>query len=435
MLRKRVPRTSHAHWTPLAGRSEPCEILAAAAVGRLPQLVPIRNARMATSPFMFFRGAAPVMAADLATTANIGLRVQACGDAHCANFGAYATPERRLVFDVNDFDETLPGPWEWDLKRLAVSLVLAARSRGLKERDGSTAVLAAMRSYRVNMTRFAAMPALDVWYTRLDTSAVVERSSPADRRRRLAMAQEAREKTNRAALEKITSLVDGRRHFNEEPPLLYHPSNDDDGGFDIDAIVGSYAQSLPPDVRVLFERYRLIDHAIKVVGVGSVGTRCAVALFAADDDDALVLQIKEANASVLERYLEPSMYRNHGERVVRGQQLMQSASDIFLGWGSSGEHDYYVRQLKDMKASVDIDLLDSYELREYAHFCAEALAMSHARSGDAATISGYVGKTDRFDKAIVQFAQAYADQTEHDHEGFVGAIEAGRVPTIDLERT
>jgi uncharacterized protein (DUF2252 family) len=431
-LRKTVPRTSHGHWSPAGDRPDPRDVLAQSAEGRIPGLIPIRNQRMSESAFAFYRGSAAVMACDLATTANTGVTVQACGDAHCMNFGAFATPERRLIFDVNDFDETLPGPWEWDVKRLAASLVLAGRSIPLKAGDCEIAVLAGMRSYRMHMASFAAMHALELWYARVDTQDVIAKSSPADRKRRLKMSEEAMERTNRAAVEKLTVIgPDGRRRFKDEPPLLYHATDENDGGFDVEAIVATYRQTIAPDVRVLFDRFRLVDCAIKVVGVGSVGTRCAVALFVADDDDTLLLQIKEANASVLERYVGPSVHRNHGERVVFGQRLMQSASDLFLGWGSSGEFDFYIRQFRDMKSSVDISVMDSYQLREYAHYCGRALAMSHARSGDAATISGYLGKTDRFDKALVQFANAYADQAERDYEAFVAAIKAGLVPVAE----
>jgi uncharacterized protein (DUF2252 family) len=368
-----------------------------------------------------------VMAADLARTPATGLRVQLCGDAHCLNFGAFATPERRLIFDVTDFDETLPGPWEWDLKRLAASLVLATRSIKLKAANASIAVLAAIRTYRLRMLEFATASALDVWYARIDLPEGVPPPDADDARRRKEIVATARLHSMAAAVAKITVLgIDGR-HFLDDPPLLYHPAGAEDGGFDIERVIQTYAQSLTPEVRVLFERYRIIDHAVKVVGVGSVGTRCSIGLMQADGDDALILQIKEASSSVLEPFAGPSTAQSHGERVVLGQRLMQSASDALLGWATSGEHDFYVRQFKDKKGSVDIAALDGLGLRDYAEMCGSALAMSHARSGDAAGIAGYLGKADTFDKAIVRFATLYADQAEQDYALFTAAVDTGKI--------
>ncbi|GAC1417481.1 MAG: DUF2252 domain-containing protein [Candidatus Velthaea sp.] len=421
-LREIAPRSSHGEWTIAEDRPDPVQLLDASSAGRIEHLIPIRNERMSASAFAFFRGAAAVMAADLGPTPRSGLMVQACGDAHCMNFGAFATPERRLIFDVNDFDETLPGPWEWDVKRLAASLVLAARHNKLKAGDARIAVLAASEEYRRRMAGFAKMTVLEVWYSRIDTDEVIYTSADDDRRRRERMASEARENSGAAAVEKFTEVVEGRRRIREEPPLLYHPADADQGEFDLERILASYTQSLRSDVRVLFGRYRLVDHAIKVVGVGSVGTRCAIALFETAGNDALLLQIKEANPSVLEGHLEASVFKNHGERVVRGQRIMQFASDIFLGWGSSGEHDFYIRQLKDMKASVEIDAMDAAALTEYGRYCAWALASAHARSGRPAAIAGYLGKSDVFDKAMVKFADSYADQAERDYAAFTGAL-------------
>jgi uncharacterized protein (DUF2252 family) len=426
--RDRVPRSAHSAWTPPPDRPDPLAVLAEAGRGRVDRLMPLRNARMAVSPFAFFRGAADIMAADLATTPVTGINVQLCGDAHCLNFGAFATAERRLIFDVNDFDETLAGPWEWDIKRLATSLVLAARSIKLKNDGGTVVVLAALRAYRLKLLEYAAMTAIETWYARIDAADVDIPDGPDKQRARKAIVESAHANSARAALDKITHVGVESRQFVENPPLLYHAASAAEGDFDIDRVFRSYIDSLTPEVRVLLGRYRLVDHAVKVVGVGSVGTRCAVALLQADGDDALILQIKQACASVLERYVGASPFVNHGERVVHGQRLMQTASDALLGWGTSGEHDFYVRQYRDKKGSIDIAALDGFGLREYGEMCARALAKSHARSGDAVQIAGYLGKGDTFDKALARFAVLYADQAEADFRDFRAAIEAGKIP-------
>jgi uncharacterized protein (DUF2252 family) len=427
VLRDGVPRSSHSAWEPPADRIDPLRIIAAAERGRVARLIPLRNARIAESPFAFYRGTAAVMAADLATTPVTGLRVQLCGDAHCLNFGAYATPERRLIFDVNDFDETLTGPWEWDVKRLAASLVLAARSIKLKDVSANIAALNAVRSYRLKMLEFAGATALDTWYTRIDAADLAAPADADERRKRKQIIEGAQTHSMKAAVAKYTVAGVGGRRLLEDPPLMYHPLDSSDGEFDIERVFATYALTLRPDVRVLFGRYRLIDHAVKVVGVGSVGTRCTVALLAADRDDTLILQIKQAEASVLEPYVGSSPFDNHGERVVYGQRLMQSASDVFLGWGTSGDHDFYVRQFRDKKGSVNIAAMDGYGLREYARMCGWALANAHARSGDAAQIAGYLGRNDAFDKALVRFGLLYANQAEADYEEFLAAIDAGKI--------
>jgi len=417
-LRREVPRASHAVWTPAPDR-DPLGLLDRVSRGRLPQLLPLRDERMEETPFTFFRGSAIIMAADLASTPRSGLMVQACGDAHCLNFGGFATPERNLIFDLNDFDETLPGPWEWDVKRLVTSVLLAGRQNGFKERDCEIAALSACEGYRTRMNELALKPALDVFYARLDAENILRAArNAAARRRRDRIADEAATASVHAAVERFTEVVDGRRRFKDDPPILFHSAETDRAGFDLEAIFVDYAETLAPDVRALFDRYILIDHAIKVVGVGSVGTRCGVGLFAADDGDQLILQVKEARRSVLEPYAEKSTFANQGERVVRGQRLMQAASDVFLGWASSGEHDFYVRQFKDMKASADLEAADRYQLREYAHWCAWALATAHARSGDAAAIAGYIGRRTTLDRALLAFANTYAEQVEQDHAAF-----------------
>jgi uncharacterized protein (DUF2252 family) len=429
-LRVRVPRSGHSAWIAPPDRSDPLRTLAERRRGRVVKLIPLRNARMAESPFAFYRGSADIMAADLACTPVSGLRVQLCGDAHCLNFGTFATPERRLVFEVTDFDETLPGPWEWDVKRLAASLVLAARSIKLKGENANIAVIAAVRSYRLRMLEFAAKTALDTWYARVDAAgAVSPETDPEARRRRKQIVEGAHAHSMQAALEKLTITAAGGRHFCDDPPLLYHPADEQDGDFAIEHVLTTYAQSLAPEVRVLFGRYRLVDHAVKVVGVGSIGTRSAVALLQADGDDALILQIKAAAPAVLEPYAGTSSFANHGERVVRGQRLMQSAGDVLLGWGTSGALDFYVRQFKDKKTAINIAAMDGFGLREYAQLCGTALAGAHARSGDAAQIAGYLGKADTFDKAIVRFAVLYADQAERDYALFLAAIDAGTIAT------
>jgi uncharacterized protein (DUF2252 family) len=330
-----------------------------------------------------------------------------------------------LIFDLNDFDETFPGPWEWDLKRLVTSALLAARQNGFKERSCQIAVLSAAEAYRTAINELAPRPALDVFYARLDAQKILDVARDAAiQGRQNRIADEAATASVRAAVDRFTEVVDGTRRFKEEPPLLFHSTETDRAGFDIEAIFAQYADTLGPDVRALFDRYSLIDHAIKVVGVGSVGTRCGVGLFTAGDDDMMILQVKEARESVLAPYLGKIVYANQGERVVRGQRLMQAASDVFLGWASSGEHDFYVRQFKDMKASAHLETADQYQLREYVHWCAWALATAHARSGDGAAIAGYVGRRTTLDRALLAFALAYAEQVERDLAAFTASVKA-----------
>jgi len=428
-LRTTVRRTAHAEIS-FDGRADPIALLTEVARNRLHFLVPLRNARMADSAFTFFRGAAVVMAADLARTPVTGLIVQACGDAHCLNFGGYASPERNLLFDVNDFDETLPGPWEWDLKRLVTSIAIAGRTNDLRKRQIKAATLETARAYRERMNEFAALPALDVWYARLDATAILDEAKTFEARRaRSKIADQVATESIREAVDKITTGDGMTRRFNDDPPALFHSERTDQRGFDVTRIMDEYRTTLSEEMQHLFDRYTFVDDAIKVVGVGSVGTRCAIVLYAADAHDPLLLQIKEAVPSVLEAYLPPSTYQNHGERVVRGQRLMQTASDAFLGWGSSGKHDFYVRQFKDMKASANLDHVDVEQLSLYGRYCAYALAMAHARSGDSAAIAGYLGTNDTMDVALQTFAETYADQNEDDYAAFLAGIEAGTIPT------
>jgi uncharacterized protein (DUF2252 family) len=427
-LRALVRRASHAE-IGFADRAGPLDLLDRVARTRLHFLVPLRNARMADSAFTFFRGAAVVMAADLARTPVTGIRVQACGDAHCLNFGGYASPERNLLFDVNDFDETLPGPWEWDLKRLVTSIVIAGRTNDLRKREIREAATQTARAYRSRMIDLAALPALDVWYARLDATQILDEAKSFEARRaRTKIAEQVATDSIRETVDKLTTGEGASRRFNDDPPALFHSERTAEHGFDVAHIMEQYRTTLPHDMQHLFDRYSLIDDAVKVVGVGSVGTRCAIVLYAADDHDPLLLQIKEAVPSVLEAYLPASTYHHHGERVVRGQKLMQTASDAFLGWGSSGKHDFYVRQFKDMKASANLDHVDVDQLALYGRYCAFALAMAHARSGDGAGIAGYLGPSDAMDDALVAFAETYADQNERDYAAFIAGIEAGTIP-------
>ena len=436
-LRDAAPRDAHAGWKPPKGRHDPVDIVSRSNVGRLPGLVPIRFGRMSSSPFAFYRGAAALMAADLAHTPTSGLRVQACGDAHLMNFGGFATPERNVIFDINDLDETLPAPWEWDLKRLAASVVIAAQFLQLTETEAARAARDLTRAYRERMADYASMRVLDVWYDRIDLQRYQDRSADpavmAEVRKRMAdrIADAQRKNVPDHMFPKLAELQGEAHRIKDEPPLIFHPDEslapDAHNGF-ANAIAG-YRESLPEHVRTLFDRYHFRDLAVKVVGVGSVGTFCLVGLFMAEENDPLFLQVKEARASVLEPYAGQSLHANHGQRVIVGQRLMQSASDVFLGWtvGAQGKH-FYVRQLRDLKMSAVIEDWDFGLLRQYARMCAHALARAHARSGDAALISGYAGSSETLDEAIADFAVAYSDQNRADYRAFVKAIRQGRIP-------
>jgi uncharacterized protein (DUF2252 family) len=409
----------------------------------VPELVPIRYGRMGVSPFAFFRGAAYVMASDLSSTAASGIAVQLCGDAHLSNFGVFGSPERALLFDVNDFDETLPGPWEWDVKRLAASVAIAGRSRGLSRRQRATAVRATVTEYREAMRRFAAMHNIDVWYARLGEadirSRLREQGAVRGREALDKFFAKAIHKDSSRAFSRLTHEVDGKRRIVSDPPLvmrmddLLSPNEARDSEEQMGRLLGSYRASLGSDRRRLLDGYRFVDLARKVVGVGSVGTRAWVALMLGrDQDDPLFLQCKEAQPSVLEPFLPKSRFSNHGRRVVEGQRLMQASSDILLGWlrgrGIDGERrDFYVRQLWDWKGSADIEALAPVGLAIYGRLCAWTLARGHACSGDCIAIAGYLGSGGSFDEALVRFAEGYADQNERDHRALVEAIEAGRI--------
>jgi uncharacterized protein (DUF2252 family) len=443
--RKVVPRSSHAKLEVEPGR-DPIAIFEAQNRSRLSSLVPIRYGRMLASPFAFYRGAAAVMARDLASTPTTGLDAQLSGDAHLSNFGGFASPERDLVFDLNDFDETLRGPFEWDVKRLAASFEILARVRALAQADRVRSVLRAVGGYREAMQQFAEVGDLDVWYAHLDATAIEAELRRAHDRRLAKKVGRVVEKVetdgDRRALEKLTRWVRGAPKLVSEPPLITPLAElgDDKDVVEsaIEAVFRSYRKTLPPDRRVLLDGFRYADLARKVVGVSSVGTRCFVVLMTGRDErDLLFLQVKEANASALEPALGASRLSNHGRRVVEGQRLIQGASDIFLGWArakpsdASGETDFYVRQLRDWKMSIDLERILPSELAEYASACGWTLARAHARSGDRIAIAAYLGKSDAFDRAVAEFAVAYAERNEQDHDALRQAVADGRIPATE----
>jgi uncharacterized protein (DUF2252 family) len=442
--RTAAPRSSQAAFEPASDRADPIELLQRQAATRVAELVPIRYGRMLMSPFAFYRGAAMIMARDLAATPRSGLTVQCCGDAHLSNFGVFASPERRLVFDLNDFDETLPGPWEWDVKRLATSVLIAARETGLAVKDQEQAVLDTVEEYRTAMARFAAMKNLDVWYAHLDIDPALRElgsqlSAKQVRRTGKALAK-ARTRDNMSAFAKLTRAVDGETRIVAEPPLIV-PIDDLAQGSERDEMLEvlheqlrSYRNTLEYDRRLLLDQFRLTDFARKVVGVGSVGTRAWIALLLGpDDQDPLFLQLKEAEASVLEESLGPSGFENHGERVVTGQRLMQATSDIFLGWlrDESGlddrPRDFYARQLRDWKGSAQVEQMTPGGLAKYGRLCGWTLARAHARSGDRVALAAYLGRGPSFDRAVAEFSNAYAEQNERDYHALAAAAKSGDI--------
>ncbi len=441
--RDAVPRSALGVWQPGPERRDPVELLEEQAASRVPELIPIRYGRMSVSPFTFYRGAAMLMAADLATRPRTSLRTQLCGDAHLSNFGAFAAPDRRLVFSVNDFDETLPGPFEWDVMRLVASFAVAGRSRGFDTAARATINQTVARAYRDSMRDLATMTTFDLWYARVDVdellqqwSARVDRTSRKNVERNVA---KARAKDSVRAVGKLTHLVDGQRRIIADPPLitpvadLLPPERREHFDEWVRATLRAYGRTMPADRRRLLERFHYVDAARKVVGVGSVGTRAWIALLTGNDEnDPLMIQIKEAQPSVLEPFVGKSNFSNHGQRVVEGQRLMQAASDIVLGWvratGLDGvERDFYVRQLWDSKFSADIDTMDPRLLTIYAEICGSTLAKAHARAGDAVAIASYLGGGTSFDRAIASFAESYGDQNERDYAAFRAAIDTGRL--------
>jgi uncharacterized protein (DUF2252 family) len=426
-VRARVPRRSHGPWTAPLGRPDPLDILARSNAQRLPGLVPVRNGRMMVSPFAFYRGSPAVMAADLSGTPHTGMLLQICGDAHLHNFGTFATPERNQVFDLNDFDETQPGPWEWDVKRLVASLVVAARTAGLADGDGRAAVKACAAEYRAEMAKMAQLSAFEVWHSRLDAESIIATAPDRPTRSRAEQTvAKARQRTSLQALSKLTTVRDGRRVIKEDPPVVVRLNDaqlEQARGF-----VRAYLATIDPDRGLLLDRYEFVDAALKVVGVGSVGTRCFVVLLAGKADlDPLFLQVKEAQASVLAPFVGRSRYANQGRRVVVGQRIMQAASDAFLGWARADGFDTYVRQLRDMKGSVPVEDAGPDGLTLYGRLCAAALARAHARAGQPALLTGYLGSSTAFDDSLAEFGVSYADQNDRDYQSFLAAIRSGRV--------
>lgn len=442
-LRKQTPRGSHGKWSPASDRQNPVYLLEEQNNDRLEWLIPVRRWRMSASPFAFFRGSARIMATDLANTPVTGLEVQACGDAHLANFGLYASPERQLVFDISDFDETLAAPWEWDIKRLATSFTIAARHNNIKKKDGRKATERVVRSYRKAMSEFAEMRTMDIWYAMLNQDLLLEE---ADKEGRIdatkKITDKAQTKDSRQALAKLAEKINGEFRIRNEPPGLIplrelHDELDSHGRSLrelADSTFKSYQESLPDSCKHLLGHYRLVDVAMKIVGVGSVGNRCLILLLEGrDSDDPLFLQMKQATRSVLEEHLTHSPYKNQGQRVVEGQHLIQTVSDIFLGWikGDETGMDYYFRQLRDWKGSADVEKLNTNALSHMAHLCGWTLARAHARSGDPVAIASYLGKSKAFDEAMVDFANAYADQNDRDFDAFKNEISSGNLKAVE----
>ena len=441
--RAAVPRTTHGEWTPPAGRRDPIELLQEQAADRVQELLPIRYGRMLNSAFAFYRGAAYLMAADLAGEPRTGLDVQLCGDAHLSNFGAFAAPDRRLIFTLNDFDETLAGPFEWDLKRLVASFAVAGRDRGFDAKQRQKVNMTVTRSYREAMHGFAAMGTLELWYARIELDEIAlmgaAHVTSKQQKRFEKNLDKTRSKDSMRAFAKLTTVVDGRARFVSEPPLLTPVEElvGSDRRAELDAyvrkVLSGYGRTLPSDRRRLLGRFRYADAARKVVGVGSVGTRAWVLLLLGrDGGDPLILQFKEAQASVLEPFLGRSEFDHHGRRVVEGQRLMQAASDILLGWVRTPDfegvpRDFYVRQLWDSKGSALVEQMEPNIMALYAQLCGRALAKAHARSGDSIAIAAYLGKSTRLDRALSDFAEAYADQNERDHRALAEAVASGRI--------
>jgi uncharacterized protein (DUF2252 family) len=431
-LREKCPRTLQAEWKARSKSQDIVRLLEESDADRIAGLIPVKYQRMSASPFTFFRGTAIIQARDLANARVSGITVQVCGDCHLANFGGFASPERVLVFDINDFDETFPGPWEWDVKRLGASLILAARDRSFSKTAADEAVRAAAASYRERMAEFAEMRVLDTWYAQVTIDAIKEyfRKDPSISARLAKKQKKSLSQTSEAVIPKLTAVVDGVRKIKDNSPVIYH-IQEFTRNFKKQHVkfIEHYKNSLHADRRHLYERFHPQDTAIKVVGVGSVGTRCYISLLLADDDDPLFLQVKEARRSVLESGRGKSRYTHQGRRVVEGQRVMQAASDIFLGWTGTTGHDYYVRQFRDMKVSAEVETFRPGTLVAYARLCGWALARAHSKAGDAAMIAGYLGSSEQFDDALAKYSEAYADQAERDFKTFQAAIRSGRLST------
>jgi uncharacterized protein (DUF2252 family) len=432
-LRETCPRDAHAAWKAPSDRRDAVELVLEAEKGRVPDLLPLRHGRMVRSAFTFYRGSALTMATDLASTPSTGIRVQCCGDAHLCNFGGFATPERKIIFSINDLDETLPAPWEWDVKRLAASFVVACRDKGLKDSTAKDVVMTCVRTYRESMAEFSQMKTLELWYRALGAEELIAGLPPKLRKRAVKRIQKEQAKSR--GEEMFPSLVELKGEMpviKDQLPTIFHAKGHPPGDVQrvvMDAIA-AYNATLAPAYQSLLDRYELRDAAIKVVGIGSVGTACWVLLFMAGEGDPLFLQVKEARASVLEPYAGASVFPNHGQRVVNGYRLMQPASDMFLGWSQGPRRHFFVRQLRDIKISIMVETFGQAEMDMYAGWCGRALALSHARSGNSAALSGYMGKSDAFDRAIASFSIAYADQNEKDHAALDRAVRKGKVKAV-----
>lgn len=432
-LRKQCPRKSHAEWKAQPDRKDPVDLVLEAEIGRIPELLPMRHGRMVRSAFTFYRGAAGTMAADLATTSSSGLRVNCCGDAHLSNFGGFSTPERKVIFSINDLDETLPAPWEWDVKRLAASFVVACRDNGLKDSVAKDVAATCVRTYREAISEFSKLKTLELWYHAMNVDELI--SGIKDTKFRMRAIKRLQKERKKSVAEdifpKLVESKGGIPIIKDQLPTIFHTENHPPGIVQ-DALkiaFSKYRESLSSSYQELLDRFKIRDAAIKVVGIGSVGTMCVVMLLMAEEGDPLFLQIKEARSSVLEPYAGASIFENHGQRVVHGYRIMQPASDIFLGWGKGelAKHDFFVRQLRDIKISIRVESFGSSEMNLYATWCGRALALSHARSGNSAMLSGYMGTSDAFDEAIASFSVAYADQNESDHAALDRAVRQGKV--------
>jgi uncharacterized protein (DUF2252 family) len=438
-LRNKCPRKAHAEWKPADNRPNPVQLALQAEKGRMSDLLPLRHGRMARSPFTFYRGAALTMAYDLVSTPSTGVRVQCCGDAHLCNFGGFGTPDRKVIFSVNDLDETLPAPWEWDLKRLAGSFFIACQDNGLSDRVANDVVLTCARTYRESMAELSNLKTLEGWYQAVDADELI--ASVKDTKLRQRALKRLQQERSRDIAEDIFPELTERKGkmpvIRDQPPTIFHPKGFPPGKIEthVSATVADYRETLSFASGSLLDRYQLRDAAIKVAGIGSVGTRCWVLLFMAAEDDPLFLQVKEARASVLEPYAGMSRFVNHGQRVVNGYRLMQPATDMFLGWtvGTMEGRHYFIRQLRDIRISARVESFGAYEMELYATWCGKALALSHTRSGCAITLSGYMGRSETFDQAIAKFSAAYAEQNERDHAAFERAVRKGKVAAVFAE--
>lgn len=432
-LRERVPRSAHAAWKSTADRPDVVSLLEESNRGRLPTLVPLRYSRMLQSPLAFLRGAACIMAGDLAGLPRTDLRLQICGDCHLLNFGWFATPERNLIFDLNDFDESRRAPWEWDIKRLAVSVVLAARGLLVSKSLQQELAKAVIKQYREHLAAYALLSPLEMWYVRIDEQALLEKNTEiASLNQSRQVIDAARQRTVEGLLPKLTERHQGKMRFKDRAPLIFHPPDQQSYQRQIRELLEQYRKSLSDERCELLDRYQMADVAYRVSGVGSVGLRCGIILMLDPDGSPLILQIKEARPSALEKFVGPSRRRHHGHRIIHGQRLMQAASDMFLGWANDDEgRSYYFRQLRDMKMSFDVGGMPFSELKEYALLCGWALARAHAKAGDISSISGYLGSSDTFDEAVSEFAMTYATQTEEDHAALQNAAESGRIVAKD----